>query len=119
MKKSILVIALIIACCQLKAQQQPFQVKPADSLKNSLLQKYFNIIPDSQQQFFQLQGNPIPMPASVNAPVKTDSYDNMPIAFLQGYSKMPVAKSEGTEKMPVLKLGGSNTIQIDPKKITP
>jgi hypothetical protein len=119
MKKSILILALIIACSQLKAQQQPFQVKPADSLKNSLLQKYFNITPGSQQQFFQLQLNPNQTLALAGTPVKTDSYDHMPIASMQGYSKMPVAKLEGTEKMPVLKLGGSNSILTDPKKVTP
>src|SRR6185503_1017558 len=118
MKKSLLVLVLTAVFCQVKAQQL-FQSKPADSLKNTLLQKYFNIAPGSQPQSFQLRTIPLESLASVNTDVKPDSYDHMPIAFLQGNSKMPVVKPGGNDKMPVAKLGGPNVITIDPKKVTP
>ncbi len=118
MKKSLLVLVLIAVFCQAKAQQL-FQPKPADSLKNTLLQKYLNITPGSQPQLFQLKTTPLENMASVNTVVKASNYYHMPIAFLQGYSKMPVVKPGGKDKMPVAKLGGPDVITIDPKKVTP
>jgi|ERR1700722_10077438 len=118
MKKTLLIIFAVAAFSQVKAQQL-FRVKPADSLKNNLLEKYFNIKPGSRPQLFQLQGNPIPMLADIDTQVKVSSFDHMPIAFLQGYSKMPIAKLDGAEKMPVTMLGGGNLFKSDSKKITP
>jgi hypothetical protein len=118
MKKSLLVAVLIAAFCQVKAQQL-FPVKPVDSLKNSPLQKYFNIKPGIQQQLFQSQGNLNQILASVNMPVKVDSYDHTPIAFLPGNSKMPVVKLGGYYKMPVAKLGGEGSSTVEVNKITP
>lgn len=118
MKKSLLVLVLIAAFCQVKAQQL-LPVKPADSLKNDLLEKYFKTTPGSQPQLFQLQTNPTENLALLNASVKVSSTDHMPIAFLQGYSKMPLLKLGGNSKMPVVKLGGGDVIPLYPGKITP
>ena len=118
MKKILLIIFAVAAFSEVKAQQL-FPEKPADSLKNNLLEKYFNITPGSRQQLFQLQINPTQMLATIDTPVKVSSFDHMPIAFLQGYSKMPTAKLGGTEKMPVIILGGENQFKSDSKKLTP
>ena len=118
MKKSLLVLVLLAAFCQVKAQQL-FPVKPADSLKNLPFEKYFNINPNSRQQLPQWNVNPLQKLASVSAPVKVSSYDYMPIALLQGSSKMPVVKLGGNYKMPMAKLGGPDVIVLDPKKVTP
>ncbi len=116
MKKALLLILVIAAFSQAKAQQL-FQFKPADSLTNNPFERYFQAKPYTPQPFFHPQLQPNQVLASVNTPVKISAFDHMPVAVLQGSSKMPVVKLNGTDKMPVLKLGSSPVTEVE--KITP
>jgi len=116
MKKALLLILVVAAFSQAKAQQL-FQFKPADSLTKNPFERYFKAQPYGGQPLFQPFVVPGQALAAVNAPVKIDRFDHMPIAMLQSNSKMPIVKLNGMDKMPILKLGDPSVVVVD--KIAP
>ena len=103
MKKALLIFLLMAGVYQLKAQQF-FAVKPADSLKNDLLNK-LKAKPDERLKLFQPKSNLL-QPLQFAALNRTsNNVDRMPIAVLSGNSKMPVVKLGGYYTMPVKKIG--------------
>ena len=111
MKKALLVVLVVAAFSQAKAQQV-FNVKPSDSLKNNWFEQYLKVQPQNQMPWLQPQLNLNKTLAAGASQVKISLYDHMPIAFLQGDSKMPIVKLGGSYKMPVLKLGEGNVIVV-------
>ena len=119
MKKALLVVFVVAAFSQAKAQQL-FNVKPSDSLKNNLLEQYFKVQPQNQLPWALPPLNLNKTLTTFGDNVKISPCDHMPVAFLQNDSKMPVVKLGGTYKMPVLKLGeGAVVVVPDLKKETP
>jgi hypothetical protein len=104
MKKIILLFILIIAACQLRAQQLS-PLKPADSLLNNM-DKYLKIKPGDQFRFFQPNLNFNEILSKVNI----GAADHMPVIALAGNSKMPVAKIGGYYTMPVKRIGGEEAL---------
>jgi hypothetical protein len=101
MKKPLLIIILMAAGYQLKAQQL-FPVKPADSLANGLLNPS-TVKPNMSFKLFQPKSNLL-QPLQILAFNKTErNIDRMPVAVLSGNSKMPVVKLGGYYTMPVVK----------------
>jgi hypothetical protein len=117
MKKALLLILVVAAFSQAKAQQL-FQFKPANSLTNNPFERYFQAKPYALQPLFHPQVQPVQMLASVNTPVKISAFDHMPVAVLQGSSKMPVVKLGGFDGMPILK-PAEGTVIVVPEKQTP
>ncbi|HTE01888.1 MAG TPA: hypothetical protein VK668_21510 [Mucilaginibacter sp.] len=101
MKRILLLLLIIAASTQLKAQQLTF--KPADSLLFKT--------PKNWENFKFKQGDSILLKGFSNL------QKSNPLAMLQGlkgnksalYGNMPVAKLQGTDRMPVAKLGDPNT----------
>jgi len=103
MKKILLIILLMAAGYQLKAQQL-LSAKPVDSIKNGPLNQLTgkpNLAFKSIQPKFNLLQ---PLQFLVFNKME-DNIDHMPVAVLSGNSKMPVVKLGGYYSMPIVKPG--------------
>lgn len=103
MKNLFVICILAFSAYQLKAQQ--LQVKPADSLAQSINKS----IQDQTDSWAVLTSNLKPYQTlaanqnKFNLPDFKNNlmHENMPIAVLEGNSKMPIAKFDGLSKMPI------------------
>ena len=111
MKKNLLIIFLMAAGYHLKAQQF-FQVKPADSLTNELLNP-LKVKPNTDFKLFKPNTSLYQPLAFAGINVKVSNVDHMPIVELAGDSKMPVVKIGGYYTMPVKKIGTEEVIPVE------
>jgi hypothetical protein len=118
MKKIVLACILLNGAYQLKAQQ--LQVKPADSLVNTIDRSIKSQMDSWKLLTSTLKANEMLVlnTKKINyADFKTNYiHENMPIVVLGGNSKMPVAKLEGFSKMLVVPLISDDDLKMSKKK---
>jgi hypothetical protein len=106
MKKTFILLMLMAVVYQLKAQQNLFQFKPADtSATHQLYKRFFGEKPDNSLNWFTPQLKLYSMQLEKSNDLAMISYsivDNMPIVRLSTNSKMPVIRPLNDSKMPVV-----------------